>query len=117
LGAKVKKNADAGPSGSIPLQIGRKIPDYCAIIRAPGLPLRGESSQFIALHHKPSAMLLKWFFISLIIYLLYKMMFAPSALGQGEGERPSHITPEEPPRQSKPSQDQAGEYIDYEEVD
>jgi hypothetical protein len=64
---------------------------------------------------KSGVMLLKWFFLSLIIYLVYKMAFGPSALNKGEAERTSRIPKEEPPRRDQPGPDE--EYIDYEEID
>ena len=58
---------------------------------------------------------MKLIFTALIVYLLYRYLFAPSALNRGRENRQGHIRREEPP-QSKQQQDE-DEYIDYEELD
>ena len=66
---------------------------------------------------KQSTMLLKWLFTGAIIYVLYKYLLGPNALGSGREEhRKERITPEQPSRQ-KPDDKEEGEYIDYEEID
>ncbi|MCB0555297.1 MAG: hypothetical protein KDD02_17250 [Phaeodactylibacter sp.] len=58
---------------------------------------------------------MKLIFTILIVYLLYRFLFTPSALERGRENRQEHIRREEPPQQEAKRDE--GEYIDYEEVD
>ncbi|MCB0570222.1 MAG: hypothetical protein KDC66_10680 [Phaeodactylibacter sp.] len=58
---------------------------------------------------------MKLIFTVLIVYLLYRFFFTPSALNRGAENRQERIRPEEPPTPEKQADE--GEYIDYEEVD